>query len=1352
MRYIIILALALASILTFGQENTAKARRLIEIGDQYFGAQQYIEAVPSYKEALLADEKNMRAQYRLAECYRFMQDYQSAEYYYGLIAEDQDRRFPLSGFYFALMQKLAGRYDDALKSFKNFNEFMVREGLHEDDQYRALYKQAKVEIDGCQLALNQITMVHPDRGFSVLQVPVNSEYSDYAAITMNDDNLVYLTSARSNGKQSLIEPQFGESFADMYRFKRSESGGWEEVDPKDRFEKVINSKGGDGSGTFNREKTKFYYTNCSGDDGVCHIYTSRLSGGKWSDPIPLNHNINEIGVNSKHPSLTAGGDTLFFASDRDGTNGGLDIWMSLNSGGDNWGPPMHLGSEINTPLNEISPVYFQKEKALVFASEGHRGFGGYDIYVARGAKFESAEIYNAGIPFNSYKDDIFFFLGSGKGFLSSNRELEESVGKFDIYEFNMDSKKELIADVSGENTIAGRNSLFTDDYNFDNSETEIINQIISRKLSSSISEVDPILTKRQLAVYNSLSDDDLERIDRIVTSRVKKMTENMMRSIRTEDDYYYRQLSLEKRQKVDNIVSAYLEQQGLGNSVSLSKDVFQFYNDIETEEREKIDIVVSERVKIAENYTPASPTYNSFNEKEKLSLDGIALKLVRQKKNLGDIRLDMNERVFLRDQLGNEADVYQALRERWITLSSEEGNQVGQSERDLYESLSESEIESLRSLASAYMISDANELSQNIEDSDLDLFKGKNISEQDKLNKLILRQMTNLANSSTYLAETTFTEGELQSAISDDANETLQNLLRIRPDLNRKQQRALQRFVNSTFDSYMTEPDGVFFDEPSAIITTPGLGSGDPTARLSESDVNQYNALSDRKKTLIDNLIGLDYLSEILYNRGKKLRDEAELTRIPKAEKVHLAVLSKKASGQEIKEFEKTFLSKAFAHYNNLSEGRKGFYNRVVLDDAFDMRNGSYVLSERDARERGTLTTGELALMERIKKFRFNNERILTENLAVEAMDVDAVPIDIIAIAAEVEEENKAEQIIGTQDILATEESGELRISLPIDKIEGYSEITITGQLVSAMTDNPLTSFPITLVAFDDDATVVEGYTNPDGFFSFTVDPRRYDIRFKTSSENEGVNLAAFNVEGKRKKDSDIIVNATRAFFDVNSFELRPEARILLDEIANVYRSSGNKIEIESHTDATGTIEYNLQLSKDRGYAARDYLMASGINKSDISVIWHGAGKPIANNDDPFGRQLNRRLDIRLIGRRKKSFGSFYLVRPGATLGKIADSFGITSQSIRNLNGITVDVAAYQPIRIKAGSSVVNFDLLVPADVQADADFVYTVMSDDDLEKVSRKFNVPEELLMEQNNLTSPVLKPGTKLIIYPKD
>ncbi|WP_420317464.1 OmpA family protein [Ekhidna sp.] len=1348
--------LAIVSVFAGVSQNNARRATLVtKVADDYFKNGQYMNAIRHYQAALEENPANIKAQYQLAESYRMVQDYESAVYYYESIGKDQDLRFPLAGYYYALMQKLKGRYDPALKAFKEFREFLVDNDLHESEAYRYYYKQAKIEIDGCQLAVNQITLVHPDHQFQPLSAPLNSEFNDYAAFSVGSDGIVCLTSARSTGKGSLVDNQFGESFADLFRFENI-NGEWQEYDQDDRFEKVINTKYGDGSGSFNRDRTKFYYTNCDEDLEVCHIYLSKLEAGRWSEPKPLNLNINEYETSSKHPNLTPGGDTLFFVSDREGGFGQLDIYMSINSGEENWGPPINLGPQINTPFNEVSPFYDPGERVVFFASDGHRGFGGYDIYIARGTKFESAEIYNAGIPFNSYKDDIFFFLGNDRGYLSSNREDENAVGKFDIYGFSIKSKSEIISEVSNEGTIAGRNSLFTDDYNFDSNETEIINQIISRMLSSSVSDVELILTQRQLEVYNSLSADDKERIQKIVNARVRKMTSNMIRSIRTEDDYYYQQLSTDKRRKVDNIVSSYLEQQGMGNSVNLRNDVFSFYSEVSSDEREKIDILISDRLKNAQDFQPATPTYNSFDPKEQKSLDGIAIKYLTQKRNLESIALDMSEKVFMRDNKDAKDDVNNAVRERLIGLSNEEKYRLVKEDRDFYETLDEDEKGKLKSIAQTFMLSDLSNFDQNIKNSDLEVFENKNSKDQERLNKLLLKQISNLANSSIYLTETTFSQSELQAALSETSEETVDKLLEMRPGLTEFQKKAVERFVKTAYDSYLSEAKPIFFDSTPTVVTTPGAGAGDPSARLSEADINQYEMLSESKKRVIDNVIGLDYIVSEYTDRTVRLSDEHKLTKITGQEKVHIAALSKKISGKEIKQAEQTYIRNAFVYYNNLSQDRKAFISRVVLDKGLPTRNSRYVLPESDARARGSLSADEQSLLERIKKFRFNTDRILTENLALDAKDVDEAPVDLIALASSVPKsgDQGAEKIMGAEDILASEELDEIKIALPINKIEGYDEITITGKLVRANSGTPLSSYPIKLIEFDNTKTVIEGYTNNSGEFEFKVSPEKYDLTFKKASEAESVVLEDFNVEGRREKVAGIYTNATRAFFNVNSSELRPEVKILLDEVIASFGKSGEKLEIESHTDDTGAAEYNLVLSKNRGYSARDYLISKGIDQSKISVIWHGSEKPIADNNNPYGRQLNRRIDIRLIGKRKESFGNFYLIRPGATTAKIASTMGVSIEHIKELNGLGgSDLEAYQPIRLKKDGEIeADFNLVVPADIKSGSDFVYTVQPGDNLEIVAKKFNVPEELIMEQNGLGSTELEPGTRLIIYPKN
>ncbi|MEQ9403313.1 MAG: LysM peptidoglycan-binding domain-containing protein [Cyclobacteriaceae bacterium] len=1358
MKKIILLISLFCAFAAFAQRTES----YVAYADEFFDAALYVKAIPGYKAALEKNPNYVKAKYRLAECYRFTLNYDDAQFYYGDIAKNSDSRYPLAGYYYALMQKLKGQYSNALTTFKIFQRFLRDQGLNDDEKYRSFYQQAKVEIDGCQLALNQISMKQPDHSFAAIAGDLNSEYNDYAAFPASSDDLLYITTGRKGGKGGLQNDTFGETFEDIMRFRRDAAGEWVEYDLKDKFESTINTKWGEGSGTLNAEKTKFYYTNCNDDLGsVCQIFVSYLQEGKWSEPVALNSSINQRGYTSRQPYITQGGDSLFFVSDREGTLGGFDIWMSITAGGDNWSPPVNLGKQINTPFNESSPFYSSKEKVLFFASEGHRGFGGYDIYIAKGKSLDAAEIYNAGMPFNSSRDDVFFYLGKEKGFVSSNRE--GGPGKLDIFEFNIQGKEEIISEVSTAETIAGRNSLFTDDYNFDNTETDIINQIISRRISSSFSQVDVYLSTEQLAVYNSLSQDDKDRIDRIVNGRIRKMTSTSLRSIRSEDEYYYQQLDADKRKKVDNVVTTYLEEQGLGLSISLSSESSDFYNSENPNDREKLDILISERLRTSSKYQPKSINYEKLSAKDKTSVDGIALKYLSQKKSITGIKLTVAERVFMRDVAGEKAvTVNAAIKEKLLELSREEKYKLLTEDNQFYEELTPVQRKSLKDIATAFLIADLNSFDQQADQAEITAFNRMGSTNSQKVDKLILKLISNLASSDAYRAETFFETGELLAANSGSADETLERLFSLDRGMTENDKEAIERFVRSTYKAYLEEAP-VFIKPVSAdgdgfVVQerVPFYSSSAATKSLVESieseipfvlpdeTLSAYNALPANKRALIDRLIGLAYIRKS-YEEGGDLesKDPAEYRGLTTKEKTHVEVLAKNFRGEALKPNEKMLLNEAFTFYSNLAQNRKATINRLVLSKAFVKRNSRYVLDFVDVAPSQRLTPEERKIRGDIQRFRFQNERVITENQSVEANDYEEPPVDTIELGRPV-----------VKETTTTPEPNQVFIELPAYSYSSFDQMTMKGTLLNRV-GNPVPGKAVTLLKQDDSETSITGYTDNEGKFEFKVNAFAYKMVTEVRNQSATFSVSNFDVKGVDK--ATLFEISSVAYFDTNSEDLRSEAKKLLDEVIAEYQRNPVRIEVESHTDDIGNAEYNRQLSRRRGNTAFEYLVAAGVKKSDLSVVWHGFEKPIASNDNPYGRQLNRRMDIRMLGTNKFSFnsGQYFLVKPKATLASIARSLGVSVSSIVETNGLSSqEVNAYQPIRIKSNKKL-NPDsgLLVSPDSpeansSEDDASVYVVKAGDTLESIARKFRVPEELLMELNSLRSPRVTVGMELKI----
>lgn len=420
--------------------------KVMDMADEYYQSAQYLPAAELYYEISKAEPNNLSAKYQLAQCHRLLFEYARAEPLYQEVYQGDRESYPLALFYFALTQKLNRKYQAAIESFEEFEKIAINEKDFPDA--KALKLQAQVEKNGCKLALEQEKMPLRDFKFKVIEEPVNTAFNDYAPAIVKEDSLLVISSGRTS-KKGRIDDRLGEALSSNYQFVRNGSS-WIESKYKDKFDK-LNSKDGDGAGFMMGDK--FYFTSCQEDDDGCAIYVAELKKGKWDKPEKLGQNINLKGTDNKQPNLTPGGDTLFFVSDRAGGLGKNDIWMSVKVG-ESWGNPQNLGPEINTPFNEISPFYYPEENLLFFASDGHHGFGGLDVYMTTTFQPGAMEIVNIGLPFNSNNDDCYFTLGTRTGYMASNRK--NGFGRFDIYSFNKEAQETVIAEIADHMPYAHR--------------------------------------------------------------------------------------------------------------------------------------------------------------------------------------------------------------------------------------------------------------------------------------------------------------------------------------------------------------------------------------------------------------------------------------------------------------------------------------------------------------------------------------------------------------------------------------------------------------------------------------------------------------------------------------------------------------------------------------------------------------------------------------------------------------------------------------------------------------------------------------------------------------------------------
>ena len=441
--FLFIASLAISSS-SFAQGRQLKKAEVAY--DQY----EFHKAMVHFKRAYSKSSdrtQKIEMSFKLAECARRIGNYRQAESYYKRTIK---MRYddPIALLYLAMMQRNLGKFDDAIKTFTQYSE-KVPEDI-----------RAQEAIESCELALEWTE--NPTRYAVSNMKGLNSKNDDrMPSFANNDYTLLLFTTARKGVTGRKISDQTGQFFTDIWATELEKSkkkrGGSSKKQPKAKWteplslgeyfgtEDVINTNSDEGAVALNERGNLMYFTRAMMKKNEAHvprIYSAIKKGGEWEEPLELS-----LPIDSSYmvifPCLSPDEKTLYFVSDMPGGEGDFDIWMSeYNKRKDSWAEPVNLGPEVNTEGPEIAP-FLHKDGTLFFASKGHVGMGGFDIFRAtKRPSGQFGKVKNMKYPINSSYDD-FGIIFSGKdamnGFYTSNRR--GGRGGDDIYEVKLSDLK-----------------------------------------------------------------------------------------------------------------------------------------------------------------------------------------------------------------------------------------------------------------------------------------------------------------------------------------------------------------------------------------------------------------------------------------------------------------------------------------------------------------------------------------------------------------------------------------------------------------------------------------------------------------------------------------------------------------------------------------------------------------------------------------------------------------------------------------------------------------------------------------------------------------------------------------------
>ena len=420
--------LQILPIISFAILLSSCSQYYTQLGNSQYNAFGYKKASGYFEKAVLKKKKISTLE-KLADCFYKINDYKNAEKYFKESVADA-KCTPTTKLHYAQTLMSLGKYDEAKTQL---NSVLAEQTDN---------STAKSLLSSC----NSIpAFVKDSNRYTVNKLDISGFESSFSPVVYKE-GLVYAAEKKEVRRKEVYRGTMM-GYAHLYYAKKDAQG---KLGEPLELNGNVNKKFHNSTAAFANGGSEIYYSSVNSDkiklsEKYSKVYNMSINhdsivDNEWKKAKTFPYNSPDY--SNSHPTLTADGKTMYFASDMPGGLGGSDIYMSKKSG-NTWSKPVNLGKNINSEGTENFP-FVDKEGNLFFASNGKAGLGGLDIFYTQINENHDAEVRNLGAPVNSNYDDfgLIFNNDQKKGYFSSNRK--RGLNDDDIYAFNYTSKGVIV--------------------------------------------------------------------------------------------------------------------------------------------------------------------------------------------------------------------------------------------------------------------------------------------------------------------------------------------------------------------------------------------------------------------------------------------------------------------------------------------------------------------------------------------------------------------------------------------------------------------------------------------------------------------------------------------------------------------------------------------------------------------------------------------------------------------------------------------------------------------------------------------------------------------------------------------